>query len=184
MGDGTGTLINNPVRQLRHFLTLIYADWRAGVWPPLTVAPVDGPSWDACADWCDRFKIEGSAYIGGTKEQTKAWVVVERWLESFPMFRLVWNAEGNLAMVNLAAAVEWPGYPTTTSTMFDGPAHSADRRPSVPHDVAGLARQISGTFLFSASDNQNYGSLDVQDPSVIEKVVTNVQMNWSMARAS
>jgi hypothetical protein len=193
VGDGTGTLISNPVAQLRHFLGLIYTDWRAGNWPTSpppfgrTTAPsppVDAASWEACADWCDRFKIEGSAYIGGTTQQTKAWVVVERWLESFPMFRLCWNASGQLAMVNLAAAIDWPGYPTSSSLLFDGPALSADRRPAVPHDIAGLARQVSGTYLFSASDGRSYGSLDVQDPSVIEKVVTNVKMDWSLARAA
>src|SRR5512139_861276 len=184
VGDGTGTLITNPIRQLRHFLTLIYSDWRSGTWPALTTAPVDSASWEACADWCDRFKIEGAAYIGGTTEQQKAWVVVERWMETFRMFRPFWNSEGKLAMVNLAAAVEFPGYPTTSSLVFDGPAHSGDRRIGVPQDISGLTRQISGTHLYSAAEGQNYGTLDVQDPSVIEKVVTNVRMDWSSAKAA
>ena len=184
VGDGTGTLITNPVRQLWHFLGLIYADWRSGNWPASTMAPIDPVSWSACADWCDRFKLEGSAYIGGTQEQRKAWVVVERWLASFPWFSLFWNAEGKLAMVNLAAATEWPGYPSAAAMLFDGPAHSADRRAKVSHDIAGLARQISGTFLFAASEGRSHGSLDVQDTSVIEKVVTNLTMDWSLARAA
>lgn len=183
IGDGTGTLITNPVRQLRHWLTLLYSNWRNGPWPALTTAPIDGPSWEACADWCDRFKIEGSAYIGGTKDQTKAWTVVERWLQTFP-FRLVWSSEGKLRMVNHLAALDFPGYPSASALVFDGPAHSGDRRPAVPQDVSGLARQISATHLFSAAEGQNYGSLDVQDPSVIEKVVTNVQMDWSLAKAA
>lgn len=184
IGDGTGTLVTNPVRQLRHLLAIIYADWRLGNWPALTVAPVHAPSWEACADWCDRFKIEGSAYLGGTKDKTKAQALIDKWLQSFPLFRLFWNEQGLLEMVNFGAALDWPGYPSALSMLFDAPSRGGDRRPRVPQDVGGLARQVSATYLFDAAQGENHGTLDVQDPSVSELVVSNVVMDWSLSRAA
>ena len=183
VGDGSGALIVNPVRQLWHLLSLVYADWRLGNWPSLSVAPVDAASWTACADWCDRFKLEGSAYLGGTKEQTKAEVLVDRWLQSFPLFRLYWNAAGVLEIVNCGAALDWPGYPGSSALLLDGPAHG-ERRPKVPQDPAGVARQVSATYLYDSAQGESHGSLDVQDPSIIEKVVSSVTMDWSLARAA
>lgn len=185
VGSGAGSLITNPVRQLWHALGLIYSGWQSGsAWPSLSAAPVDADTWATCADWCDRYKLEGSAYIGGTTQQTKAWVVVERWLESFPLFRLVWGPEGTLRMVNLAAMLDWPGYPTAASRRYHAVSDSADRRLRLPQDVNSLARQVSATHLYSAAEGRSYGSLDVQDPSIIERVVANVRMDWSLSRAA
>lgn len=185
VGSGSGVLITNPVRQLWHALGLIYSGWQAGTaWPSLSAAPVDATTWAACAAWCDSYKLEGSAYIGGTTQQNKAWVMVERWLESFPLFRLVWGPEGTLRMVNLAAMLEWPGYPAASSRRFHAEADSPDRRLRFPQEAGGVVRQVSATHLYSAADGRSYGSLDVQDPAVIERVVTNVRMDWSLARAA
>lgn len=186
VGDGSGTLISNPVRQLWHLLTLIYADWRNGsAWPALTAAPIDTASWAACADWCDRYKLEGSAYIGGTADQQPAKLVIERWMQSFP-FRLHWNELGKLRMVNLLGATEHPGLPTSSSYRLSRESQSPTTTPRLEHpqDDSGLARQVSATHLYSAAENKSFGSLDVQDPSVIEKVVTNIRMDWSLSRAA
>lgn len=182
VGDGTGELIGNPVHQLRHLLNVVYADQRAGLWVTSDVAPIHAESWAAAAAWCDTYKLEGSAHFGGTTDKIALSQVIERWLNSFPVFRLAWNEYGQLVMVNLADAIAWPGYPTASSRLISAQSERIEKRTKVTMDMTGIARQITASYLYSATDGQAQATIDVQDPTVIEKVTTSIQMDWSLAR--
>ncbi len=183
-GYGLGALIVNPVRQLRHLLNVVYGDKRSGAWVTTDVAPIEAVSWAAAADWCDDFKIEGSAYIGGSVEKVAVRQVVTRWLASFPLFKLTWTPYGQLRLVNLAQALAWPGYATVSSRRVSAESQQPAPRTKVLGNVASLTRQVSGSHLFGANEGKSYSTIDVQDPAVIEKVTASIQMDWSLSRAA
>ncbi len=184
LGTGLGALITNPVDQLIDLMGKAYADWKGGNLPSPNLAPIEPTSFGAAREWCERFKIEGSVYVGGTTERTALRQLIEKWAQTFWPMKLYWNEYGKLAIANLALALEWPGYPTATSRRFSAESLQPNRRTKVPQDVTSLTRQVSGTYLYSAADGRGFGTIDVQSPDVVEKVTTSIQLDWSLSRAA
>jgi hypothetical protein len=139
-------------------------------------------SWDAAEDWADIFGLEGAAYIGGSTAMERAREIVDRWLQSFPCFRLFWNGAGELEIAIFDPTV-WQGYPS-----------GSDRRISTEQLSKGsyvvgmntdkITKRISSSFCYSAADGQAYGLVDVEDMIQPELVTLSQRIDWSIARAS
>lgn len=95
VGDGTGTLIEDPAAVIQHLLVnWIYGDWRSGPWLSTSSAPVDTTSFGTTF-FSDR-GYKASVYIGGTKRQ--GLTILNELLKSFEA-RACWTPEGKIALV-------------------------------------------------------------------------------------
>lgn len=179
VGDGSGAVMTNPVEQLRHFLNLVYAGYRTGNWPT-TAAPLNAASWNLAEAWASDFGLTGAAYIGGGTSMERASDIIDRWLASFPTFRLFWNGSGELECLIFDPTV-WPGYPDTSSRRISTDNAIVAGSYGVDLDSTRLARRISSTLRYSAADGKNYSSVDVVDVSQSEIVTVSQRMDWASA---
>lgn len=180
VGDGTGATITNPVAQLRHFLNIVYGGYRTGTWPT-AAAPLAGSTWDAAETWADSFGLEGAAYIGGSTTSEQAKDIVERWLRSFPCFRLFWNEVGQLEILIFDPTV-WQGYPDASSRRL---STRRIKRGSLSPDMddSRLVRRVSSTLRYAPADGTGYLSVDVIDMLQEELAALPQRLDWASAAA-
>lgn len=96
IGDGSGTLIENPADQFKHVLVNdIYGDAKDLPLPD-TTAPIDTAWFDLAADFLDARGHKGARYQGGdTRRNGKA--LVDEWCSSYQC-RPFWTNLGKLAI--------------------------------------------------------------------------------------
>jgi hypothetical protein len=175
VGNGTGSLISNPVSQLQHWLSNFgFGDYKSGNWGTISDL-IDGPSWAACEVIANRYGFEGSLYFGGTTEQDSAEVVVENWLKSWPMFRLYWNEMGKLAMVSLS--------PVLAQSAKAGVIREEDMKDfSLDMDSTNVATRVGISYIYGPKDGKFWSSLDVQDLTQEDKITESVSAVFSASR--
>jgi hypothetical protein len=196
VGDGNGTTkptgdpITNPVMQLRHLLNnFVYAEYRDAEWLDVDedVAPIDLGSWNQAADWAARFEIQGSMRIGGTTNQVRANTIINRWLRSFPMFKLYWNELGKLAMKIIDIAEIVP-YADPNDAAFDGkiiePVFIVGRSQKFLHDTTYLTKSVTTEHLYSPKDGEAFASLVVESPNQDENVNIDFNLQYGAGSAT
>lgn len=109
---GAYDMVSNPVEQLRNFLVdHVFNEYKSGAYPHESgLDGIDDESWADCIAIAEGMKLEGTLYVGGSKDQRQARDVVSEWLASWPMFRLYIAPSGLLKIVFVS--LKHPGYPS------------------------------------------------------------------------
>lgn len=175
-GDGT---ITNPVEQVRHFLVNFAINRTRGYVPggwdaddPL----IDDASWDVAATWALTHGLEGARYL---QDQTTALETFREWLESFPLYRAFWNADGKIELITIGT--DWPGYWDGSSALL----RSEDELGKTfewSTDAGDITGKISAKYLYDSFDGKFLRSLDVQDISSDVLSDLKYELYWSPAR--
>jgi hypothetical protein len=179
VGDGSGTMEVNPVRQLRALLVnFVFGRWLTGTYPSTSVsALLDEAKWLVAADVADRLHLEGAIHVGGTTERTKAVDIVEAWLETWQQFRMWWTPLGQLGIAHFS--LTHPGYRTTQPVVWN----ALEKELSVESDSSGCADVVSAQHLYGQKDQTYFGSFRVFNPDADEQSDYGVTAECAAARA-
>lgn len=173
-GNGTGTLIESPVRQLEHLLeNFVYGDYQTGEW--LTGnAPIDDETFAITDNFCLDEGYEGSIFI--TDDQVKARDSVNEWLKSWEM-RAYWTREGNIGVLALDHREK--------NLVIDSPWirwEQEDMAFAQHVEVSAIIDRLTGRYVKNSVDDQLKQSLEVRDPSVDEEAADSLDMEYGAAR--
>jgi len=178
----TGTLITNPVEQIRHYLiNWAEQEYLSGVWATAEDSSVIDPdAWALASQWAERQALEGAGYLGGNAEAVQVGDVLNSWLETWTCFRAYWSATGRLAL--RVIPLEFQGYRGATDPPL---LRTMDERSAAIYeqDTTNLTDRIDGAYLFDEVQGQYLSSLTVTNPAVGEDVTTSVQLPWAIRRA-
>jgi hypothetical protein len=173
-------VLTNPVKQIRHFLVNFAVNrskgYNPGSWAT-AASIIDGPSWNIAAAYADSLGLEGSRFIGGSPRRVLD--ILQEWLESFPMFKAHWTADGKIAL--RICSLRWPGYWNSTKPLLR-PENEFENSFRYESDTADLTRKISAQFLYDEVQQTFLRNLAVQDLSVDVLSDSTVDMYWSPAR--
>lgn len=164
-----GSVLTNPVEIVKHYLAnFVYNDWQTGPWFSYGSVPISS-AFSAAESYSDTFRHAGTLLVGGTTEQARVADVVDAWLKSYPMYRLIWTLDGKLACKILDH--RWPGYISDPWIRGDQAAQS-DIAGSMKYavDASQLTRQVSLSYLWGANDGKYWSSVNLEDPSVADRV--------------
>lgn len=171
-----GPLIQNPVAQLKHFLTnFVFAEYQTGNWLG-TDSRIDAASFAASETFADKYGMKGSMYIGGSTEQRHALDVVNDWLQSWPCFRLFWTNLGRLGCV--------PFQPVISTAAGKAWVRRWDEVGASFHpqtETAQLVSRISAPYLYGVRAGKYWQSLDIEDVDAAEKVTESFSLLYSLA---
>lgn len=108
--SGAYDMVSNPVEQLRNFLVdHVFNEYKSGAYPHESdIDGLDDDSWGICISIAETLKLEGTLYVGGSKEQKQVRDVIAEWLTSWPMFRMYIAPSGLLKIVFVP--LKHPGY--------------------------------------------------------------------------
>jgi hypothetical protein len=179
VGAGTGGLIVGASAQLKHFLSnFVYGDWRTGSWLS-DPSVIDAASFASADSFLSKYGSEGSMYVGGTTEQTRAIDIVNGWLRSQPMIRARWSNAGELGLrVIDHASGDYVSTPWVQS-------ERDELSPLQYEAVAGqLVSRVSLSYLPGQRAGKLWQSLDLQDLQLwqTEKTIEQFSLNYSAAR--
>ena len=179
--DGSAAL-TNPVAQMRHFLINFAVNRTKGYIPgnwddsdPI----IDAASWTIAEDYATQHGLEGSRYM---TDQRTCSDIFREWLESYPMFRAFWNAEGKIELAVLSA--DWPGYwnGDETSNPLIRRENELSASFAYSMDTSDITGKISAQYLYDSAGRKFLRSLDVQDLSSNILSDTSYQFYWSPSR--
>jgi hypothetical protein len=176
--SGTGSLITNPVEQLKWMLhNLIYSDWNGGPYST-TAAPVDDVMCSAAASYATTFKYEGAKYIGGSTTQESGSSLISSWLKSHLLFRARWSNLGKLGVF----PIDHRHAPYAADYVFKGEEFAKVFKYQTASE--GLASMIKSSYLYSKAGGQYWMTLQVQDLErwLIEKITESYELSWSASR--
>ena len=178
----TGSLLINPVEQMRHFLlNFVEMDYKAGAWSAFeSSAKLHADSWAAAAQWAEQHILEGTGFIGGAVEAMQAWDVLNEWLDSWPMFRAYWTASGELGLA--VVGLDFPGYRTSSDPpLFRSEHDLGDAEYEQMTD--NLTDSISASYLYDEVQGKFLATLAVIDPDAGSEIASAVNLKWSVRRA-
>lgn len=176
VGNGTGTLIQNPVAQLKHFLTnFVFAEYKTGNWLS-TASQIDAASFADAEAFADKYGMKGSMYIGGTTEQKRALDIVNDWLQSWPCFRLYWTTLGKLACVALQPIIS-----TATGKAWIRRWDEVGDSFRPQTQTQQLVSRVSAQYLYGVRAGKYWQSLDIEDVDAVEKVTESFSLLNSLA---
>jgi hypothetical protein len=178
LGDGTGTLIDDPVDQLKHLLVnFVWGDYSSGAWLPDVSAPIDTVRFTETKQFLAALNFEGSRNIYDT--QRKGIQALNEWLDNHRV-KGFWAKPGKLAIR--------PDDFRTTNTYIDDPwvrwdfHQQSEGVPPYDIDDLNVLDRVDISFLFDSSKNKFNRTLVVEDPSVVEGVSEQIQYVWSAAK--
>jgi hypothetical protein len=175
--DGTGTLITNPVLQLKHWLVnFVYNDWRSGPYYEESEAPLDTRYVNETADYLDALGHEGSKRFGGT-DPIPALDVLNEWLDSHEL-KAVWRNNGKLAIRLVADPRNQRIYFDTQVLRGTELALEFQR----VFDTSNVVRKVSGQYIFNEAVKKYLQTLEVSDLSVPDDVTVTRSLPWSASR--
>lgn len=174
VGDGTGTLILNPVDQMKHRLVnFVFGDYRSGPWLADATAPIDVGSFAAASTYAGNANYEGSNHEGGTTTQRRGRDSINEWLTSWQAFKLYWTPQGKLGIVPVLNP-KHPGYGTSPGWLY-GPALEKGVTFMPPGiDPSSIYGRVDVKYLEDPSANKQWASLAVQDTFAQEKVLQSI----------
>jgi len=174
-GDGTGELIRNPVRQIRHWLeAFVWGQWSQGAYP--TSAPLDYALFARAEAFCEAAGYEGSKYFQGA-EPLACKDVLNEWADSNEI-KLFWTAAGKLGIAVLdPGAVVLGGTPWIL-----GGEEVAE--PAIADDIGGLCTRVDTQYVYGQADSKFYQDLVVEDRSLLDDISVSRQQPWSASRVS
>jgi hypothetical protein len=179
----TGALTTNPVEQMRRLLVnFAEKKWLTGAWyDPSTSDVIDTASWAECGQWAERHALEGAGYLGGATEPKQTLDVLNSWLDSWPMFRAFWTAEGKIGLRVLS--LEWPGYRAAADPPILTAELEVGSSAEYEQDTSNLADTIIMEYLYDETQQRYYASMTSTDPDAGSGITSSSQMMWSHRRA-
>ncbi len=178
IGDGTGTLIDDPVDQLKHVLVnFVWGDYSSGLWLPDASAPIDTARFAETKTFLTALGFEGSRDIFSS--QRKGIQVLNEWLDNHRV-KGFWAKPGNLAIR--------PDDFRTTDIYIDDPwirwdfHQQSKSMPPFEIDDLNVLDRVDISFLFDSAKNKFNRTLVVEDPSVVQGVSEKIDYHWSAAR--
>ena len=177
VGDGSGTLMLNPVDQLLHLLVNFgFGDYRYSQWKDSGSAPLDLASFAISSAFAARSKLEGGFRIGGTAETQTVQDVLAGWLKSDLPFRAYPTTEGKLALRPLDH--KFGGY--TAGTLFArGQVDEIGETFKPSRDTSQIVRRVDCAFIFDSAQGKFTSSLAIQDVSQTEQVGAAYDFLWA-----
>lgn len=181
----TGTLVDNPVEQMRHLL-VNHAEgvYRSGAWSTGAGSLIDVQSWAEAAQWAEAHGLEGAGYLGGTVDRKMVGDILNAWLNSYPCFRAYWTVAGKIALRVLS--LDFPGYRGASSPPLLTAPHELGEDGSFAYDLdtTSITDSYSASYLYGQAFGDYFSSITVIDPDVDVEVSTSFEMPWSLARAT
>lgn len=158
IGDGTGTLITDPIRELWHALSQFAAlNWQNGPWNPLD-SRIDAPSWDYWARYFEGRGYLSSLYVGSRVTPSSLLTQMCSSLGLYPW----WTPEGKIA---LALAEPLKARPYCSDLVL----RTRDLYPgfSQPSVSAYATRRLNMTYLHDAAAGKLTQVLPLCDHTVV-----------------
>jgi hypothetical protein len=160
--DGSGSLLTNPVAQLRQFLTLfVFNNWAGGPYP--TTTRIDEDSFSTVQAILEERSTGGALRLGGGETTQRALTVLENWCAGFGCYPY-WTLEGKLAL----GLLPWEpagDYPDTL--IKQSQLHEP---PRIQLNTNQLCREVEFSHLYGDADGKYFRSIRVQDTTVAERV--------------
>ena len=173
--DGTGTLITNPVEQLKHFLVnFVWNDWRSGAYYEESTAPLAVESFNRTAELLNAFGHRGSKRYAGT-EQLNALDALNEWLDSHEI-KAFWTNQCKLAVR--------PIDHRTQRLYFDTQVLKGSELAlsfSRIFDPTNIVQKVSTQYIYNEAAAKYSQTLEVSDLSVNEDVTVSRALPWSEA---
>jgi len=174
MGDGSGSVVTNPVKQLQLLLAnFVFADWRAGAW--LAPSLLDLPAWWDAALYADRKGFEGSDYYGAT--QTTGQAAIESWAGTWKL-KPWWTGEGKIALAILDHSLQ--EYLGDALPWIRGRGDLRSFKLST--DTRQIASEVLVQYLPIASGGGMGETMKLQDLDVVDVASRSITMPQSAAR--
>ena len=181
IADGSGSLITNPLDQLRHVVTQYgYNDYHSGNYYADSSVPLDAGSWARTSAYLANKAHEGAQYLGGAAG-TRGWLQLLSDFADQYMLRFFWTNAGTLAVIPavdpyldrrlLYADDQW----LRANELALSP-------PSFDFDEQGIKREIIVSYAPSAVEGKSFRDLKVSDVTVSDRVTDELDFNWSAAR--
>ena len=174
IGDGTGTLLQNPATILTHFLVNFgFNDYQGGLWFADSTANVDVAKFNTTRDFFDTLGVGASRYIGGVSNAIGAKDEVNRFTRQFEV-KVFWTGEGNLALL--------PNDHRTTEIYQDNNwlregFHDVSEA-SLEFNTAGLIDRMLISYQHSQADNAFLANIEIRDFTVDEQRQESLQAFW------
>lgn len=173
VGDGSGTVITNPVRILRHLAANFWFHrWRTGDWYALSAAPINPRFAAALEQKMDARSYRGAVYFGDVKRKP---------LAAFNLFTKElgvaswWTPEGEIALGMLD--------PLEERTYLDSPWLRGDVEDRDGFgellDVSAVVRRLSMEYVQVPLDGSFLERLDVMDHTVAERTSEEATATWA-----
>lgn len=171
VGDGTGTLIENPADQLLHFLVnFVWGDYKTGAWLSSSTAPVDTTLFTAAAAFLTARGYKGSRVLGGRSEPQQGLAALEQWCASVQACPF-WRNNGKLAVkFPNPAASPYPAAVIDSAQMnLDGLVYSSQD----------LVDRVAVSYLFDHVQEQFTQTLEVRDPGLPHEIGDSLELPWA-----
>ncbi len=174
--DGTGTLITNPVEQLKHFLiNFVWNDWRSGAYYAESTAPLAVEHFNITAEFLNAFGHRGSKRFGGT-EQLLALDAVNEWLDSHEI-KAFWTNNGKLAI----RPIDHRSQRIYFSRQVMKGSETALQFARV-FDPSNIVQKVSTQYIYNEASQKYSQTLEVSDLSVSEDVTVSRSLPWSESK--
>jgi hypothetical protein len=175
IGDGTGTLIEEPTAVIRHLIAnWIYNDYKTGAWYSESAAPIDPASWNATAGFLSRYNSKAARRIFGNT-QRRAIDIVNEFSRSWQI-RLFWTNSGKIGgrledySVTALYRDDQTGWMRHDRTPFE-----ANHRP----DWENVIDRVSLDHHYQEAAGKYLYALEVRDPSLPVENPDSLQLPWS-----
>lgn len=177
-GNGTGSLIVNPVRQWAHVLeNFIYTDYLSGSWSTGN-APLEDSLVGVAANFADRGAFEGAIRISG--DQIKGKDFVNAWLKSWEA-RAFWTRLGELAVLFLDSYPQ-SLYKDNEITYSWLRWHKHEQSYTDRLNVEGIANRIVVRYTMNSVSGSLKLSLEMKDPSVVEEMALSLDQIYGAGK--
>lgn len=172
VGDWTGTLITNPVRQMRHLLdNFWWGDWRPGTAWLTGTAPIDERSWADVADRLERRGYRGAMWF--VRERTRPQTILDAWCDGLGVVAS-WTDGGRIALA-------LPD-PTDQRVYLDSPhllgSSRTDGLERAPASGDTLTRRVECQYGFNAATGGYAQALVVLDQRRSERSEISRQVQY------
>lgn len=175
--DGSGTLITNPVEQIKHFIVnFVWNDWRSGAYYEESTAPLSTVYLNLTADFLSALGHEGSKRFAG-EEPEAAIDKLNEWLDSHEI-KAFWRNNGQLAIRPIADHRTQRLYFNTQVLKGSELAESFARL----FDTTNVVQKVSGQYIYNEAAGKFLQVLEVSDLSVADDVTVTRTLPWSADR--
>lgn len=173
-GDGSGPLITNPARALRHWIVaFLYNEYATGAYPADSTVPVDTDYFLVAEDFFAKKEYRASYYLGRV---SSGHAEVNAWANSLGC-KLFWTPEGKIAPV-----VEDPAFTdlyNAEAPWFRGGVHEKGDSFSIDYDHSTVVAKYITESAFSEVDGKYQLRLEVGNPALTDGGSENLPLPWS-----
>lgn len=172
VGDGSGTLIENPAEQLQHLLVnWVWGDYKTGAWLSASTAPIDTTLFATAASFLSARGHKGSRVLGGQPSAQTGLNALEEWCRSHQC-QPFWRNSGQLAIrFEDPAATPYP-----TSTLDDDRFF---RMAQLVYDARDLVDRVTVQYLYDHVAGQYTQVLEVRDLALAHELSDTMDQPWS-----